>query len=132
MKKVLLIPTSILLPTIAFAQTGAGPYVDSTGHGLLNPGVATGFDAVINRASEILDALIPIMVILALVYFIYGLAEYILESGVEAKKVEGKNRMVRGSIAMFLIVSVWGVVLFIQKTVGIENSITPPAPKLMK
>ena len=77
---------------------------------------------------QVFNAIVPIMVALALIYFIYGLAEYILESGDTGKKEEGRTRMIYGTIAMFVIASVWGLVYFLQDILGVqkvENVIAP-------
>lgn len=91
-----------------------------------------GIPWLIEKAKDILGLLVPVLVTLALVYFIYGLGEYILESGTEAKKADGRTRMIWGTIALFCIVSIWGLVAFIQKTVGIDGVETVNAPKLMR
>ncbi|MFA6006253.1 MAG: hypothetical protein WC764_00800 [Candidatus Paceibacterota bacterium] len=77
-----------------------------------------------------MNALVPIFVGLALIYFIYGLAEYILISGESGKKEEGRTRMIWGTIAMFVLVSVWGLVAFIQTTTGVGDKSTINAPLL--
>lgn len=84
----------------------------------------------ITKLGQIFSSLVPIMVTLALIYFIYGLAEYIAVSGNEAKKAEGKNIMIYGTIAMFMIVSIWGVVQFIGKTVGVNEVTTQKSPAI--
>lgn len=84
----------------------------------------------IGTIGRVLSALVPIMVTLALIYFIYGLAEYVAVSGNEAKKVEGKNIMIYGTIAMFFIVSIWGIVQFIGKTIGVTENATVNSPKI--
>lgn len=66
-------------------------------------------------------SVIPIVTALALIYFIYGLAEYILESGDEGKKADGRNRMIYGTIAMFVLASVWGIVIFLQEAIGVDK-----------
>ena len=85
----------------------------------------------IGTISKVLSALVPIMVTLALIYFIYGLAEYVAVSGNEAKKAEGKNIMIYGTLAMFMIVSIWGVVKFIGDTVGVKN-VSVRSPEIPK
>lgn len=98
------------LPVIALADNDLGSFVTKMG--------------------TILSSIVPIMVTLALIYFIYGLAEYISVSGNEAKKAEGKNIMIYGTIAMFMIVSIWGVVQFIGKTVGVSEVTTQKSPAI--
>jgi len=85
--------------------------------------------SVIYIARSIMNLLVPLCVVLALIYFIYGMANYILESNNEAKKIEGKARMIWGSIALFVIISVWGLVTFIQVTFNIDTTTEVYSPK---
>jgi len=88
--------------------------------------------SIIENATAIVGSIVPLIIGLALVFYIYGLAQYILESGDVSKVAEGRNRMVWGTIAMFVIISVWGLVALLQATVftGGVNNISPPQPKL--
>jgi hypothetical protein len=108
MKKALL-PLSYLAPILVFAQ-------DSTVGGL------------IPLMQNILGALTPIVVGLALLYFFWGLAKYILAQGNDEHKEEGKMIMVWGIIALFVMVSVWGIIGLLGETVGIEQGGTVEIP----
>jgi len=92
-------------------------------------GNANNVLSFMNTLSKVMNAIVPITVALALIYFIYGLAEYILEgSGDTTKREEGRTRMIYGTIAMFVIASVWGLVYFMQDTLGIQRVDTINAP----
>ncbi|MFA6006255.1 MAG: hypothetical protein WC764_00810 [Candidatus Paceibacterota bacterium] len=96
----------------------------------------TDVKSILNNIRGIFSIIVPLCVGLALIYFIYGLAEYILVSGEASKKEEGRMRMVWGTIAMFVIISVWGLVNLLQATVwGNTQSSSlnaPPAPQFNK
>jgi hypothetical protein len=77
---------------------------------------------------NILGALTPIVVGLALLYFFWGLAKYILAQGNDENKEEGKMIMVWGIIALFVMVSVWGIIGLLGETVGIEQGGTVEIP----
>jgi hypothetical protein len=106
MKKALLPISSLayFLPMLAFAQGSPDPEV-----GGLIPLVGT-----------IISTLTPIVVALALLYFFWGLAKFILASGNEVEKDKGQSMMVWGIIALFVMVSVWGVVGLLGETLGID------------
>ncbi len=70
---------------------------------------------VINR---ILATLIPIMITLAVVYFIWGVIQYTLTTDEEAKK-KARSKIIYGLIGLFLIVAFWGVVRLITTTFGV-------------
>ena len=86
-----------LLPTVAFAAlTGVKDLITSV-EGLINP-------------------LITLAVGLALVAFLWGLAKFIFRLGGDEKAVEdGKRIMKWGLIALFVMVSVWGIIELIQQ-----------------
>ena len=79
---------------------------------------------------NILNAVVPIVITLALIYFIWGLAEYILAAGDPEKKSEGKTRMIYGIIALLVIVSVWGIVGFLGNVLGIGQGGEAPTPSV--
>lgn len=106
---------------------------------LTGAGVITFFPAIVLAQTTIQNIVIdigdiiglatPIVVALALLYFFWGLAKYILNSGDEEKKAEGKSIMIWGIIALFVMVSVWGLVNLVADTFNIDqtNIVVPPA-----
>lgn len=89
---------------------------------------ATDIVAVI--AKLISDAT-PVVVGLAVLFFLYGLALYILASGDEAKRNEGRHIMIWGIIALFAMVSVWGLVKILQNTLNINQGAAPQVKPLI-
>ncbi len=85
---------------------------------VLSPMVAFAANAqtILDEISRLIGLATPIVVALALLYFFWGLANYILNSGDDKKKDEGKRIMIWGIIALFVMVSVWGIVNVIQDT----------------
>lgn len=76
---------------------------------------------------QIFNVLIPIAFTLALLGFFWGVAKFIFRLGGDEGAVEGGKRIMGwGIIAMFVIVSIWGIVYFIQSELGIstDSSIT--------
>ncbi|MCH7597831.1 hypothetical protein IID27_02165 [Patescibacteria group bacterium] len=102
MKKLALILIGVLasVPVIASAQT-----------------VVT----IVGTIGSLIVTITPVIVALALLYFFWGLAKYILAAGDEAAQGEGKRIMIWGIIALFVIVSVWGLVQVLNDTFGINQ-----------
>jgi len=67
----------------------------------------------------IINLLIPLAVACAVLFFIWGLAMYILRSGDVKSKEEGRTKMIYGVIALFVIVSIWGIVGFLGRILDI-------------
>lgn len=109
MKKIAFILPSLLLPFSAMAQAKGT------------------FDYVIAQVAFYIGWITPIVVALALLFFFYGLAMYILKQGEE--KAKGKEIMIYGIIALFVMVAVWGLVSLLATSLGITNieTIVPPS-----
>ena len=69
----------------------------------------------------ILKPIVPLLVSLAVVFFIYGVLVFMFSEGGE-KKEEGKQYMFWGIIGIFVMVSVWGLVTVLQGTFNLQNT----------
>lgn len=83
---------------------------------------------VVETFSDIINALIPVVVALALLVFFWGLVMFIFNQSNEEKRGKGKDIMIWGIIALFVMVSVWGLVNLLAETfnVGQDRTIEPP------
>ncbi|MEK7179348.1 MAG: hypothetical protein AAB727_03805, partial [Patescibacteria group bacterium] len=77
---------------------------------------------LIDRFIQILNALIPLIIGVALVGFLYGVAKFILAADDSSKREEGRQLMIWGVIGLFVMVSVWGIVNVVAQTFGIGAS----------
>ena len=62
----------------------------------------------------IVDYLIIISIGLAFLYFFWGLAVFIRKESESGDLEKGKNRMIWGVLAIFVMTSVWGIVYFLE------------------
>ncbi len=89
-------------------------------------GVSAAFfentQGLLDSTFTMVQTLTVLAVALALLFFFWGLAQFILKSGDAASHEEGKNKMVWGVIALFVMVSIWGIVGFIQSELGVGGS----------
>ena len=91
----------------------------------------TNFEPIITALGSVRDIInvaIPIAVALAVLFFFWGLARYILASGDSAAREDGKHKMLWGVVALFVIVSIWGIVGFLGGLLGIGQGGTAPVP----
>lgn len=70
----------------------------------------------------IINPLIFFIFALALVYFIYGLAKYLLSPENEEVRKSSKSHMLWAVVGMFVMVSVFGIMNLILNTVGVPNN----------
>jgi hypothetical protein len=85
----------------------------------------TGFLADVQA---ILNTLLPILVTIAVLAFFWGLAKFIFAAGDESAKAAGKNIMIWGIIALFIIVSIWGIIGLLAEIFGIGQGGSAPVP----
>lgn len=100
MKKYLIITSILLLvtPLITFAA------------------VFNSITDLINILINIINQSVVLVVSLALLFFFWGLANFIIYASDETKRKEGKSIMLWGIIALFVMLSVWGLVGVLEDT----------------
>ena len=85
-------------------------------------------DGLITLISNSLARLVPILVGVAVLVFIWGLIRNLMSSNPE-RRAEGRRIMIWGIIAIFVIVSIWGIIEYIQDLLGIPDvTLPPPSP----
>jgi len=108
MKKLSILSLSTLslsiLPSIAFAQGPNLNYIQNA----------------VDQIGFLVEQLIPLVIGIGLLFFIWGLVQFILASGSEEAKEVGKRRMIWGILALFVIVSVWGLVQLLAEISGVQ------------
>jgi len=80
------------------------------------------------KVSLFLNAVIGLFITLAIVVFFWGLIKYLWSMDQENAH-EGLKIMFWGLIAIFVMVSIWGLIRLIQSTIGVQNATTITAPK---
>lgn len=79
---------------------------------------------IFNWAScTLVKAIVPFLVTLATVAFIWGVIQYFLNPDNEEKRKKGKEYILWGLIALFVMVSMWGLVALLSDTFGVTSLI---------
>lgn len=109
------IPALLVLPVVAGAQsTVEFGWIDSI------------FTSIQNLVQNIL---IPLVLALALLFFIWGVIQYfILGADDEGKRETGRAYMLYAIIGLVAIVAVWGIVNLFAEILGIGFDTAPAAP----
>ena len=98
-----LLVSAVLFPTISFAAfNGIRTYLTDI-HGLLGEVEA-------------------IVVGLAFVFFFWGIAQFILNAADSKARADGRQKMIWGVIALFVLFSVYGLIRFIAANLGIDTT----------
>ncbi|MDO8517744.1 MAG: hypothetical protein Q7S26_00425 [bacterium] len=97
MKKIAL--TTVALFAVPFVAFAAG-------------GELTGINTLVTSSGTIIANLIKVLIGLALVVFFWGLIKYIWGGGKDTAK--GKSIMIAGIIALFVMISIYGIISFAQ------------------
>lgn len=74
--------------------------------------------SILNTLSSILAYIIPILITLAVVYFIWGVIQYTVSTDEEAKK-GARSKIIQGLIGLFVIVAFWGIIRVITNTLNV-------------
>jgi len=78
-------------------------------------------EGILCKIGDILNIVVPILITLAVIYFVWGVITYVIASDEEAKKA-GRNRIVFGLIGLAIIIAVWGLVFLLTRTFGIDTN----------
>ncbi|MEK7060347.1 MAG: pilin [Patescibacteria group bacterium] len=120
MKKKLIGLSSIVLgfsPLLALAQPTGGRCSSVAEFGTVQ--------SIICKIGDIFDIIIPILIIAGVLFFIWGVVQFVIASDEEAK-TKGRNRMIYGIIGLVVIVAMWGLVGIINRTFGLGVGTTAP------
>lgn len=75
------------------------------------------------RASDVLNAIVPFIIGLAILVVIWGILGYISHAGEEEKRQEAKQFIVWSIIALFIMLSIWGFVNVLVNSFALKNEI---------
>lgn len=81
-------------------------------------------------AQEILTRLIPFMVTLAVVVFFFFLIKFVVKSGDATGRADSLKGMGISILAIFVMVSIWGIVGFMASLTGIGQGGSIPVPSV--
>ena len=104
-----------LAPVVALAASVSSGVSCNTG------AAVTDISSLLCKLSQLLNSVIPVLIALGVVYFVWGVVTYVISSDEEAKKT-GRNRIIYGLIGLAVIIAMWGLVGILTNTFGLQNS----------
>ena len=69
----------------------------------------------------IINPLILVLFAVAILVFLYGVLEFLLNQSSEEKKTTGKDHMLWGIVGITIMLGVWTILGFVLNTLGIEG-----------
>jgi hypothetical protein len=88
-----------------------------------------GILGLLAQAEDLINRLIPFVIALAVLVFLWGIFKYITAGGDSEKRKEATGLIIWGIIGLFVMVSVWGLVNILVRSVNLDNT-APNAPGL--
>lgn len=105
LEKIFLLAVSLIFPMVTQA---AGP---------------TNFKSFTEVLTGIIGLLVPVLIGISLLAFLWGLTKFILAAGNEDAIADGKKLMIWGLVALFVMVSIWGIVSLLAGSFGFNFGI---------
>ena len=88
------------------------------------------FADLIRLFLQLIVGIVPVIASMALLAFFWGLAKFLMNIGGDEKAVtEGKNTIIWGLVALFVMVSLWGILRFFYADIGFTNFGLPLLPQ---
>jgi uncharacterized membrane protein len=93
--------------------------------GLLLPALASaqfdGIRGMLTGVSGLMNQVVRIIFGLALIYFFWGGARFILNAGDAKTREDGKNKMIWGVITLFVMISIYGIIAWLTGVLGLPD-----------
>lgn len=80
----------------------------------------TLFRFIDNVVDSIINPLIGLLFALALLYFVWGASQFVLNAGNEDGRKKGKEAMMYGLIGLFLMSAVLGILAVVTSTFDVQ------------
>ncbi len=91
-----------------------------------------GLVTLVQQMQTVLNNIYPFLFGLAIIYFFWGVAKYILSAGDPKAAAEGRSIMIWGIVALAVMASIYGLIYFLQNSFGVNANNTtvtlPPLP----
>jgi uncharacterized membrane protein YidH (DUF202 family) len=87
----------------------------------------TTIQAIISQITNIVRSLTLLLFAIAMVVFMYGLFNYLVNISDKTKREKSKEFIVYGLLGLFVMVSVWGFVTIVSNSLGLGGAKLIPA-----
>lgn len=93
--------------------------------------IPRSIDGLLNWVIYLAGRALPLLILAALVLFLFGIVKRFFLGGKDAaERTEAGKYILWGIVALFVMVSVWGLVNVLSSTFNLENNRIPAAPAI--
>lgn len=82
--------------------------------------LAADIQSIVKDIGDIVNAIIPILMLAAFAVFLWGVVKFIFAGGDEEKRKSAKHYIIYGLIGLFVMVAVWGIITVVTNTFGVD------------
>ncbi|KKR37266.1 MAG: hypothetical protein UT97_C0012G0006 [Parcubacteria group bacterium GW2011_GWC2_40_31] len=86
---------------------------------------------LVDTVNAILSSIVPIIIAIAVIIFLIGVLKYVRAGEDEEERKKAKGLMIFGVIALFVMVSVWGLVNIIRGTLTLDTTMPDTIENLL-
>lgn len=125
----------LILPSVSFSQTlPSGSTTTSTSS---SPVCQNLFNGSINTLKDIVDyatclitkSIVPLLYVIAIAVFVYGVIQYFLNPNSVKEREDAKKYIMWALLGLFVLVSISGLVEILRNTFGVTGNSIPLLPE---
>jgi heme/copper-type cytochrome/quinol oxidase subunit 2 len=87
-------------------------------------------EQLVENFTKLLLSTVPIIATLSIVVFFWGIVKVIYNAENQKEHTEARKFMVYGLIGVFVIFSIWGIILFLEGVLGVPSTEECQGPSL--
>ena len=114
LKKILPYAVALTIPILVLAQ-------------VVTP-LTSGPQSIVPNIKNLVNNVIPILLIIGTVVFLWGVILYLTAGADEEKRANARSLMIYGLVGLFVMVAVWGIVNVLVGFFGITGTGIPERP----
>ncbi len=126
----------LLLPLVSFGQALPSPNT-TTSNTSSSPVCQNLFNGSIDTLKDIIDygtclikkSIIPLLYVIAIAVFVYGVIQYFLNPSNVKEREDAKKYILWALLGLFVLVSISGLVEILRNTFGVTGSTIPLLPE---
>lgn len=127
MKKKLIVLAGMVLASAPFMALAQVTTSGSTSTNCDLSAARGTLEGLMCKVGSLLNAVIPVLIALGVVYFVYGVITFVISDDEEAK-TKGRDRIIYGIIGLAVIIGMWGLVNLLRNTFNLNNTTNVPLP----